>query len=381
MLAIVAPRFGVVSETFIARHVRNLAPESTVLLSSSDCGTEQFGCPVLSDIEQDCNPRSLPERIGKSIRWRWRYHVNPGLGGPRKTRIVDFFKMHNVDVVLAEYGQTGLLVAPACAECNIPLFVHFHGMDANSLARIPAYARHFKSMFREITGAIVASSFLRRKLVEIGCPENKIFVCPFGIDIPAEVPSSDRIPGKIISVSRLTQQKGVIFSLKTVGEIVRRGYDIRYHVIGDGPEAENCRQYVLDTGLSENVHFAGALPNETVLKELQTAQIFVQHCVTPENGSTESFGISILEAMAAGLPVVSTRHGAIPESVVEGETGLLVDEKDISAMANAVIRLLDNPEEAQRMGVAGRQRVKASYSSSSSIDCLRSILGLPQEPS
>jgi glycosyltransferase involved in cell wall biosynthesis len=113
---------------------------------------------------------------------------------------------------------------------------------------------------------------------------------------------------------------------------------------------------------------------------MRRAAVFVQHSVTAPDGDTEGLPVGLLEAMAAGLAVVATRHAGIPEAVVEGETGLLVDEHDAAAMAAALVALLRDPERTRRLGAAGRARVLARFTHDHVAARLRDILGLSHEP-
>ena len=106
------------------------------------------------------------------------------------------------------------------------------------------------------------------------------------------------------------------------------------------------------------------------------AVMFVQHSVISKQGDTEGLPVGILEAMASGLPIVSTRHAGIPEAVTDGETGLLVDEHDVDGMANAMDKLLSNPSLKKSMGMAGRKRVIEHFSAKQEIHRLRQVLGL-----
>jgi glycosyltransferase involved in cell wall biosynthesis len=103
----------------------------------------------------------------------------------------------------------------------------------------------------------------------------------------------------------------------------------------------------------------------------------VQHSVTGPNGDTEGLPVAIVEAMASALPVLSTRHSGIPEVVLDGETGLLVDEHDVSGMAEAMATLLGDTNRARAMGEAGRRRVLANFTHDHVRDRLRAIMGFP----
>jgi len=111
-----------------------------------------------------------------------------------------------------------------------------------------------------------------------------------------------------------------------------------------------------------------------VAREMAGARAFVQHSLRAADGDSEGTPVSILEAQASGLPVVATRHAGIPEVVLDGETGLLVAERDVDAMAAAMLRLLREPAYAGTMGAAGRRRVQELFTAERSLGLLADIL-------
>ena len=129
--------------------------------------------------------------------------------------------------------------------------------------------------------------------------------------------------------------------------------------------------------LSDRVIVHGTQPSAAVTKLMADADIFLQHSVVdPVNGDEEGMPVAILEAMAAGLPVVSTRHAGIAEAVIDGETGLLVDEGDSVAMSEAIQRLALDPQLRQTFGTRGWERASAEFSWPRERERLLQIMGL-----
>jgi len=146
---------------------------------------------------------------------------------------------------------------------------------------------------------------------------------------------------------------------------------------GDGPLRGVVEQEIAALGLSDFVHLLGRRTHDEVIKLYQSAHIYVQHSVTAPDGDEEGLPVSITEALAAGLPVVSTRHSGIPEAVVDGISGVLVDEKDIQGMADAMVALARNPAQWDRFGKAGRKLLETEFSVSVVQDKLKALLALP----
>ncbi|TIW49178.1 MAG: glycosyltransferase family 4 protein, partial [Mesorhizobium sp.] len=137
------------------------------------------------------------------------------------------------------------------------------------------------------------------------------------------------------------------------------------------------RALVEQENLADRVIFHGYRSTEFVQGMMQNAAVFVQHSVTARNGDMEGLPVSILEAMASALPVVATRHSGIPEAVVDGETGVLVEEHDIKSTAEALASLLADTRRAARMGDAGRRRVLDHFTQRHTRDRLRRAMALP----
>jgi len=145
-------------------------------------------------------------------------------------------------------------------------------------------------------------------------------------------------------------------------------------MIGDGPLWGTCQRLAEQLEITDRVSFLGVREHAEVAARMQSARAFVQHSITALSGDSEGTPVAVLEAQASGLPVVSTRHAGIPDVVLEGQTGFLVDEGDVDGMAQAMIRLAQDPNLAQSMGAAGRARVEAEFSMDRSIANLWQII-------
>ena len=150
--------------------------------------------------------------------------------------------------------------------------------------------------------------------------------------------------------------------------------DARLRMIGDGPLLEACRESVRRLGRERSIDFLGAQPASVVREEMMNARAFVQHSIEAPSGDCEGMPVSILEASVSGLPILSTRHAGIPEAVIENETGVLVDERDVDGMAEAMTMLLRDPQMAARMGRQARDHVRRNFDMDVSIRRLSDIL-------
>jgi glycosyltransferase involved in cell wall biosynthesis len=211
--------------------------------------------------------------------------------------------------------------------------------------------------------------------VGLGANPSAVSVCYNGVETDDYSPSK-RIPDKLLSVARFVEKKGPLLTLKAFSKIhaIRRG--AKLVMVGDGPLLSEAKAFVSNNGLEGSVEFLGACPREETMAQFLTAAVFLQHSITAKNGDTEGFGITLVEAMASGIPVVATRHNGFVETVEHGRTGFLVPEFDVQGMAEATLRLLNSPELGKSMGLAGRERAQHYFSNKVSNDNLRKILAL-----
>ncbi len=172
---------------------------------------------------------------------------------------------------------------------------------------------------------------------------------------------SNPIPS-IIAVGRLIEKKGFTDLIRACEVVRKRGREFRCQIIGEGPLAEPLRAQIDDGGSPGQVEVAGPHPQSEVRSRLAGATLFVLPCIAEPSGAMDNLPTVIMEAMAAGLPVVSTQIGGIPEMVVENETGLLVSPNDPSALADAIEKLLIDPALAKKFGQAGCERACALFS-------------------
>jgi glycosyltransferase involved in cell wall biosynthesis len=273
------------------------------------------------------------------------------------------FRRNRVGAVLAEYGTTGVLVMDASRQLGLPLIVHFHGYDASVRSLLEENSEPYREMFRRAAAIIAVSEAMRRKLISLGAPPAKVHLIPCGVDCTAfdrSDPAS--APPVLLAVGRFIEKKAPHITIEAFSKAHRAVPEARLRMVGDGPLLEECRTLAKTLGIARAVAFLGAQPHAVVQEEMRRARCFVQHSVEAVNGDCEGMPVAILEATASGLPVVATRHAGIPDVVVDGKTGFLVDERDSDAMAARMISLLREPELARKFGQAARGRTQSRFS-------------------
>ena len=176
------------------------------------------------------------------------------------------------------------------------------------------------------------------------------------------VPASKRRVGKqILFVGRLVEKKGLIYLLRAMPLVLNRHPDARLIIAGSGPEEDRLRTTINHLGLIGKVELCGAVLNENLPVLYQNALMVVFPSVVAGDGDREGFGLVQVEALGCECPVIATDLPAIRDIIADGETGLIVPQRDDQALAERIIDLLDHPEEGERLARNGRRFVLERY--------------------
>jgi len=277
------------------------------------------------------------------------------------------------------------------------LHAHFAGMAArtafwiNQFFGIPySFTAHANDIFAprdfvvslaklmESAAAIVtvsdyAAELLRDRFAEAASKVHRIYN---GVDLSRfhPVDFGSGIPA-IVSIGRLIEKKGFADLISACGLLKPRGRQFICEITGEGPLETALRSQIVKEGLESCVKLVGPQTQSQIALRLAHATIFVLPCTREEGGGMDNLPTVIMEAMAAGLPVVSTPLAGVPEMVETGVNGLLVPERDPPAVAGAVEYLIANPEQARRFGDRGRQIAREKFSIEESVHSLRALFG------
>ena len=336
-LAVFVPEMGARSETFIRRHVLDLLPQETLAIGSS-----------------------LRDHAGHDWDAAGPLLATDGLVSPRAA--ARWFAFYGVEALLAEYLDCALEWMPIARECGVRFYVHAHGYDVSQSLCDPALRRAYLD-YSAADAIITMSRVSRQRLVELGLPHERIHVVPYGVDVP-HGPLEREAAGtvRVLAVGRLVPKKAPTLVLEAFKLAVTEVPQLRLDLVGDGPLAETVHSHRSRLGLEDRVVLHGALPNGAVRRLMQRADIFMQHSRrSPDTGDEEGLPVAILEAMAAALPVVATRHAGIPEAVEDTSTGYLVNEGDVSGMASRLIELAQNRPRRLAMGCAAWSVAQQRY--------------------
>ena len=351
------------SETFLQSHVDRLAAAVNYL--------QDFPIDIDTAFPTQTYSKWTEHLVHHMRIWWHRYTVNP----VKKIAVRSFLRKNKIDVVLAEYGLTAIGAVIICRQLNVPLVVHFHGYDAYQTDVLDQYSRAYQSVFDYASAVIAVSKHMREQLIMLGAPAEKTFYNSYGVDVEkfklAPVLAS---PIQAISVGRFVEKKAPYLTILAFKKVLDRLPDAKLVMVGTGPLHDICRKLLKALHIDHAVELKGVLDHTTVAGLMQESRVFVQHSLMPASGDSEGTPNTLLEAGASGLPVVSTRHAGIPDVVIHGTTGFLVDEEDIDAMSDYICQLLMDPLVASEMGRKARKHISENFNLDISIRKLSDII-------
>ncbi|HWT11291.1 MAG TPA: glycosyltransferase [Allosphingosinicella sp.] len=271
------------------------------------------------------------------------------------------------DLLLCHFGPVGLQAVAASRGLAraAPIWTIFHGYDVSRFI-VEQGEDAYAHLFRHGDRFLPISRLWQRRLAGLGCPEDRIGLLRMGVDCEriefAPRPRADG-PLRILTVGRLVEKKGTAFALAALAHLQQAAPELRwvFEVAGDGPLEQPLRQAAGELGLGERVSFLGALSSSEVQARLRQADIFLLPSIVAADGDMEGIPVALMEAMAAGVPVVSTFHSGIPELVEHGVSGLLAPERDPAALAEQLRTLIESPSTSHSLALAARAKIEAEF--------------------
>ena len=276
---------------------------------------------------------------------------------------LQFRDMH-FDIIHCHFGPNGNIGAALKAiDPHAKLVTTFHGFDTRMYPRIHG-EDVYRRLFVQADLFTANTSFTKQQVIKLGCDESKIAILPVGLRIERFAFQTRTLtpgqPVRILTIGRLVEKKGHEYVLRALAQVGRKHDNIFYTIAGDGPMQDSMRSLVAELHLN-NVEFVGELAEDAILELYRQAHLFALASVTAADGDQEGQALVLQEAQACGIPVISTIHNGIPDGVMDGQSGFLVPEKDVAALADKLQYLIENPELWESMGRQGRSFVEKHY--------------------
>jgi colanic acid/amylovoran biosynthesis glycosyltransferase len=334
--------------------------EPFIILRENDSNINNNGFTDLILKEYNFLDLSENETITEKIRFK----TIKTLSKRQLIIIKDFIKKNGIDICHFHYGTDCGVFYPLQTKLRIPSVVSFYGYDAFSFPeRFWGYGKKYlnERVFSKVNCILAMTPEMKKDLIRIGCTSEKIEIHYHGV--PSNIFS--RIKKKysqvnneftLLNISYFDPVKGHIFIFKALKQLIERGSKIKLRIGGNGFFESKLKEFVNNNQLGEFISFLGPLKygSREMINEYKSADAFVYPSVITKDDK-EGIPGAIVEAMFAGLPVVSTYHGGIPFIIENEKTGLLVNEWDVAGLASAIYKLMIDKELREKLGQAARE--------------------------
>ena len=283
-------------------------------------------------------------------------------------------KQKTIHIMHAHFGPMGVLCSAIARKLNIPLLTTFYGYDVSELpTQKPQWNSNYKKLFETGSRFLVEGPAMGKKLEALGCPAEKITVHHLGIEtdkykVKKEYSNEGR-PLQLMMIGRFVEKKGFIFGLQAFHRFLENGGDGVLTIYGDSNGTDNSEgikdellNYIQVNNLTDRVRLPGLIPLEKLQHEYYKYDVFMAPSVKAGNGDDEGGApVTIIEASASGLPVIGSKHCDIPEIVIDEDTGLLTEEKNIVGLTEHIFRLNKDMQLRQKLGQQGKIHIKKNF--------------------
>lgn len=310
----------------------------------------------------------LPKPRTHALRRIWQKQI---LGQPitiyrsEARRILARLHEEKAAILHVYFGHIGMHLLPLLEICDLPVIVSFHGADAQVGMDSPVHQRRMRRVLERCTLVLARSQSLADRLMALGADSQKIRLHRTGIPLEQirflqrHAPSGGR--WQVVQACRLIAKKGLQTTLRAFATFHQQFPKSTLTIAGEGPQLVDLQAECRALQIDDAVHFPGFLAQEQLVGLFGRAHFFLHPSELAADGDQEGVPNSMLEAMAAGVPVLATRHGGIPEAVEDGISGCLVAERDDTALAAAMQSLANDSARYAAMSRAAHERVATHF--------------------
>jgi colanic acid/amylovoran biosynthesis glycosyltransferase len=257
----------------------------------------------------------------------------------------EYVKRNKISLLHAHHGQLGILLLPFKDDTKLPLVTSIRGRDATMANQPIGYLENMKMLFERGERFFPVCNYLADRLIAWGCPPEKIRVLYGGVDLDQfhyQAPNIESSSQNILSMGRLVEKKGHHILMHAFQKIRGKFPNATLTIIGGGEMEENLKSLALQLEFGDSFRLLNHLPKAQVREQMAKADLFCAASLEASNGDVEGIPNVLKEAMATGIPVVSTFHAGIPELITNDKEGVLVYENNVEALAGALDWMLDN---------------------------------------
>ncbi len=358
----------------IYRQITGLRDHRNVVFAEQISNLDMFPFEPVVRMEK----RSRPRLRGNFLLRFWYKHVVRKWPPPRPIGsvgreneyyhpydLVDLLRKNKPDLVHCYYGHKAVKYLKMLKDAGVPFVISFHGVDVVKFIDREGYREALVSAFHEAKLVMARSVSLLERLLELGCPSDKLRLnrtpIPLGnITYKKRVAPQDG-QWRMVQACRLIAKKGIFTILEAIALLIDRWPGLKYSLAGIGPDKEEIERAIARHDLQNHVQMLGWLSQEELQEIYGDSHIFLHPSELTSENDQEGVPNSMLEAMAAGLPVVATYHGGIPEAVTNGADGLLVPERSPEELAKALDEMMSNNEKFEEFSVKAAESVRERF--------------------
>jgi len=291
--------------------------------------------------------------------------------------LAKLMERRHADVLHVYFGHTGVHLLPFLQHWPRASVVSFHGMDVQTRAHDPSYETRLRELLKATTFVLARSHSLQQRLLDLGCPPEKLRLNRTGIPLDQFPEVQRQAPAdgawRLVQACRLIEKKGLDDALHAFAQLKKTFPSASFTIAGEGPLLDKLKALAQDLGLADSVHFAGFLKGPDLCALYHQSHLFVHPSRITSDQNQEGIPNSMLEAMATGLPVVATLHGGIPEAVRANVTGLLVPERDVDGLHRSMHRLTTDHFFWTTMSQAAAEDMRQNFESKAQIANLEAV--------
>ncbi|CAN5681749.1 N/A [soil metagenome] len=289
-------------------------------------------------------------------------------------RVLAVIKRERCQLLHVFFGNVAVHLLPLLRVCPVPVVVSFHGSDVAGSMASAAYGDALQELFRLASAVPCRSDQLASSVKKLGCPPEKLRIMR---TVLPEIPFVQRQAPedgnwRIVQAARLVGKKGLSTALRAFAKFSNEHPAASFTIAGEGHMESELKELALELKLGDRVNFSGFLRQNALQEVFESSHIFLHPSETVQ-GDVEGVPNAMLEAMAGGLPVVTTRHGGIPEVIKDGENGLLCEERDVAGISAALLRLAADATLYTEMSAKASASVNEQFSGPRQVAAIEAI--------
>ncbi len=276
----------------------------------------------------------------------------------------DYCLKSKTKILHAHFGYHGIKSIELKKKLNVPLICSFYGNDVFKWPSVDEYKIKLKFLFEEAAKIIALGPYMKKDLIKLGCPDHKVEIQHLGVDvdnikfIKKNIPMNKKI--NFLIASSFVPKKGIEDVINALG-LIKNEFEFKLDIIGDGPLKNEIIESINKNNLTNYVYLHGYQPYHKVIDFAYHSHIFLQASKTAPDNDKEGTPMIIADAMATGLPVISTLHSDIPEMVIDEFNGYLAEEDNPADFAKAILKLVKNHGKIEEFSTNARKHIEQSF--------------------